>query len=88
MENEHIYIIIKVLHTDEKQELSSLEEELGHCILNSKPALWRAFLEGKAGHYRRLLRQMEASIAAMNSDKYKELKKLLGQVDGLIDKSV
>jgi len=87
-ENGHIYIIIKAMHTNEKQELSSLEEELGPCILNSKPALWWEFLQGIAEHYRRLLQQMEASSAAMNSDKYKELKKLLGQVDGLIDKSV
>ena len=87
-ENDHIYIIIKALHTDEKQELSFLEEELGPCILNSKPALWREFIQGKAEHYRRLLQQMAASSAASNSDKYKELKKLLGQVDGLIDKSV
>ena len=87
-ENDHIYIIIKAKHTDEKQELSYLEEEFGPCILNSKPALCREYIQGKAEHYRRLLQQMEASSAAMNSDKYKELKKLLGQVDGLINKSV
>ncbi|MBR4908524.1 MAG: SAM-dependent methyltransferase [Acidaminococcaceae bacterium] len=87
-ENDHIYIIIKAIYTDEKQELSSLEEELGPCILNSKPALWWEYVRGKAEQYHRLVQQMEASSAAMNSDKYKNLKKLIGQVDGLTDKSL
>ena len=87
-ENNHIYTVIKVMHTEEKRELSSLEAELGPCILDSKPALWQDYIHGKAEQYRRLLRQMEASSAAVNSDKYKVLKKLLGQVDGLINKSV
>lgn len=87
-ENNHIYIIIKAVHTGEIQELSSLEAELGPCILEKKPALLTEYMQGKAEHCRRMLRQMEASPAAMNGDKYKNLKKLLGQVDGLINKSV
>ena len=87
-ENEHIYIIIKAVHTEETKILCPLEAELGPCILENKPALWAEYIQGKAEHYRRLLRQMEASPAAMNSDKYKNVKKLLSQVDGLIHKSV
>jgi tRNA (adenine22-N1)-methyltransferase len=87
-ENEHIYIIIKAVHTEETQVLCPLEAELGPCILEKKPALWAEYIQGKAENYRRLLRQMEASPAAMNSDKYKNVKKLLSQVDVLIHKSV
>ena len=87
-ENKHIYSIIKAVHGEEKQELSLLEEEFGPCILEKKPALWQEYIESKAEHYRRLLRQMAASPAAVNSAKYNELKKLLAQVDGLIHKSV
>lgn len=87
-ENGHIYIIIKAVHTEKTPELSPLAEELGPCILEKKPALWVEYIQEKAEHYRRLLRQMEASPAAMKSDKYKNLEKLLRQVDGLINKSV
>ena len=87
-ENGHIYIVMKAVHAERRQELSSLEAELGPCILKEKPDLWQEFVKGKAEHYRRLLRQMEISAAAMNSDKYKNLKNLLGQVDGLKNKSV
>ncbi len=87
-ENKIIYSIIKAVHGEEKQELSSLEEEFGPCILGKKPALWQEYLEGKAEHYRRLLRQMAASPAAVNSAKYDNLKKMLAQVDGLLNKSV
>jgi tRNA (adenine22-N1)-methyltransferase len=79
---------MKAVHADSRQELSSLEAELGPCILKDKPDLWLEFVKGKAEHYRRLLQQMEISAAAMNSDKYKNLKNLLSQVDGLINKSV
>ena len=87
-ENNNIYIILKVVHTEEKQELCLLEAELGPCILEKKPELWIEYIQGKAEQYRRLLRQMEASSAAISTDKYKNLKKLLRQVDGLIVKSV
>ena len=87
-ENGHIYIVMKAVHVESRQELSSLEAELGPCILKDKPDLWLEFVKGKAEHYRRLLQQMEISAAAMNSDKYKNLKNLLSQVDGLINKSV
>ena len=87
-ENGHIYNIIKAVHTEETMELPPLEAELGPCILKKKPALWVEYIQEKVKHYRRLLQQMEASPAAMNSDKYKNLEKLLRQVDGLINKSV
>ena len=87
-ENKHIYSIIKAVHGEGKQELSPLEEEFGPCILEKRPALWQEYIEGKAEHFRRLLRQMAASPAAVNSIKYNDLKKLLAQVDGLIHKSV
>ena len=87
-ENKHIYSIIKAVHGERKQELSPLEEEFGPCILEKRPALWQAYIEGKAEHFQRLLRQMAASPAAVNSIKYNNLKKLLAQVDGLIHKSV
>ena len=87
-ENKHIYSIIKAVHGEGKQELSPLEEEFGPCILEKRPALWQEYIEGKAEHFRRLLRQMAASPAAVNSIKYNDLKKLLAQVDGLIYKSV
>ena len=87
-ENKHIYSIIKAVHGEEKRDLPPLEAEFGPCILEKKPALWQEYIEGKAEHYRRLLRQMEASPAAVNSDKYNNLKNLLAQVDGLINKSV
>ena len=87
-ENKHIYSIIKAVHGERKQELSPLEEEFGPCILEKRPALWQEYIEGKAEHFRRLLRQMAASPAAVNSIKYNNLKKLLAQVDGLIHKSV
>ena len=87
-ENKHIYSIIKAVHGEGKQELSPLEEEFGPCILEKRPALWQEYIEGKAEHFRRLLRQMAASPAAVNSIKYNNLKKLLAQVDGLIHKSV
>lgn len=87
-ENKHIYSIIKAVHGEGKQELSPLEEEFGPCILEKKPALWQEYIDGKAEHYRRLLRQMAASPAAVNSTKYNDLKKLLAQVDGLNHKSV
>ena len=87
-ENKHIYSIIKAVHGEGKQDLSPLEEEFGPCILEKKPALWQEYIEGKSEHYRRLLRQMAASPAAVNSIKYNDLKKLLAQVDGLIHKSV
>lgn len=87
-ENGHIYIIIKAIHAKSRQELSPLEAELGPCILKEPPALWPEYVKSKAEHYRRLLRQMELSAAAMNSDKYRKLKNLLEQVDGLINKSV
>ena len=87
-ENKHIYNIIKAIHGEEMQELSSLEEEFGFCILEKKSALWQEYIEGKAEHYRRLLGQMAASPAAVNTAKYNELKKLFAQVDGLINKSV
>lgn len=87
-ENKHIYSIIKAVHGEGKQDLSPLEEEFGPCILEKRPALWQEYIEGKAEHFRRLLRQMAASPAAVNSIKYNDLKKLLAQVDGLIHKSV
>ena len=87
-ENKHIYSIIKAVHGEGKQELSPLEEEFGPCILEKRPALWQEYIEGKAEHFQRLLRQMAASPAAVNSIKYNNLKKLLAQVDGLIHKSV
>ena len=87
-ENNHIYIVIKALHTEGKQNLSFLETELGPCILDSKPGLWQEYIQSKTEQYYRLLRQMESSPVAMNSDKYKNLKKLIGQVDGLIHKSL
>ena len=87
-ENKHIYSIIKAVHGGGKQDLSPLEEEFGPCILEKRPALWQEYIEGKAEHFRRLLRQMAASPAAVNSIKYNDLKKLLAQVDGLIHKSV
>ena len=87
-ENKHIYSIIKAVHGEEKRELSPLEEEFGPCILKEKSALWQEYIEGKAEHYRRLQRQMAASPVAVNSAKYNDLKKLLAQVDELINKSV
>ena len=89
-ENGHIYIIIKAVHTENIQELSVLEAELGPCILNSKTTipLWQEYVHGIADHYRRLLRQMECSTAAVGSEKYKYLKNMLAQVDGLINKSL
>ena len=87
-ENGHIYNILKAVHTEETTELQPLEAELGPCILKKKPSLWVEYIQEKANHYRRLLRQMESSRAAMNSDKYKNLENLLSQVDGLINKSV
>jgi tRNA (adenine22-N1)-methyltransferase len=87
-ENKHIYVIIKAVHSEGRQILSLLEVELGPCILKEKPSLWQEYIKGKAEHFRHLLVQMENSAAAKNSDKYKYLKNLLGQVDGLIDKSV
>ena len=84
----HIYVIIKVIHTEKKQKLSAIEEELGPCIMEKKPALWQEFIQEKSEHYRRLLRQMEVSSAAMNSDKYKDMKNMLVKVDALINKSV
>jgi tRNA (adenine22-N1)-methyltransferase len=87
-ENGHIYVIIKVIHTEKKQKLSVIEEELGPCIMEKKPALWQEFIQEKSEHYRRLLRQMEVSSAAMNSDKYKDMKNMLVKVDALINKSV
>lgn len=86
-ENKHIYSIIKAVHGEER-DLSPLEEEFGPCILEKKPALWQEYIEGKAEHYRRLLRQMAASPAAVKGAKYNDLKKLLAQVDELIHKSV
>ena len=77
-ENGHIYVIIKAIHTEKKQNLSAIEE----------PALWQEFIQEKSEHYRRLLRQMEVSSAAMNSDKYKDMKNMLVKVDALINKSV
>jgi len=87
-ENGHIYVIIKAIHTEKKQKLSAIEEELGPCIMEKKPALWQEFIQEKAEHYRRLLRQMEVSSAAMNSDKYKDMKNMLVKVDALINKSL
>ena len=87
-ENGHIYVIIKAVHEECRQELSILEAELGPCLLKEKPDLWQEYIKSKAEHYRRLLRQMEVSAAAMNSDKYNCLQNLLGQVDGLITKSL
>ena len=87
-ENGHIYVIIKAIHTEKKQKLSAIEEELGPCIMEKKPALWQEFIQEKSEHYRRLLRQMEVSSAAMNSDKYKDMKNMLVKVDALINKSI
>ena len=87
-ENKHIYNIIKAVRGENKQDLSPLEAEFGPCILEKKPALWQEYMEGKAEHYRRLLRQMTASPSAVNSAKYNDLKKLLAQVDELMNKSV
>ena len=87
-ENGHIYVIIKAIHTEKKQKLSAIEEELGPCIMEKKPALWQEFIQEKSEHYRRLLRQMEVSSAAMNSEKYKDMKNMLVKVDALINKSV
>lgn len=87
-ENDHIYVVLKAVHAKELQELSLLEAELGPCIMKTKPVLWQEYLRDKADCYRRLLCQMEASSAAMNSDKYKNMRNLLSQVDGLINKSV
>ena len=87
-ENGHIYVIIKAVHEKCRRELALLEAELGPCLLKEQPDLWHEYIKSKAEHYRRLLQQMEVSAAAMNSDKYKNLKKLLWQVDELINKSV
>ena len=87
-ENKHIYSIIKAVHGEGKQDLSPMEAEFGPCILEKKPALWQEYIEEKAEHYRRLLRQMAVSSTAVNSAKYNDLKKMLAQVDGLIHKSV
>ena len=85
-ENKHIYIIMKAVHAESGQKLSLLESELGPCVLKEKPSLWQEYIKSKAEHCRHLLEQMEGSAAAKSSDKYKYLKNLLGQVDGLIDK--
>ena len=87
-ENGHIYVIIKVIHTEKKQKLSAIEEEMGPCIMEKKPALWQEFIQEKSEHYRRLLQQMEVSSVAMNSDKYKDMKNMLVKVDALINKSI
>ena len=87
-ENGHIYVIIKAIHTEKKQKLSVIEEELGPCIMEKKPALWQEFIQEKSEHYRRLLQQMEVSSVAMNSDKYKDMKNMLVKVDALINKSI
>ena len=87
-ENGHIYVIIKAVPAGKKQELSVIGEELGPCIMKNKPALWQEFIQEKSEHYRRLLRQMEVSSAAMNSDKYKDMKNMLVKVDALINKSI
>ena len=68
--------------------MSGIEEELGPCIMEKKPALWQEFIQEISEHYRRLLRQMEVSSAAMNSDKYKDMKNMLVKVDALINKSI
>ena len=87
-ENSHIYVIIKAVPAGKKQKLSVIEEELGPCIMENKPALWQEFIQEKSEHYHRLLQQMEASSAAINSDKYKDMKNMLEKVDALINKSV
>ena len=56
--------------------------------MEKKPALWQKFIQEKSEHYRRLLQQMEVSSAAMNSEKYKDMKNMLVKVDALINKSV
>jgi tRNA (adenine22-N1)-methyltransferase len=56
--------------------------------MEKKPALWQEFIQEKSEHYRRLLRQMEVSSVAMNSDKYKDMKNMLVKVDALINKSL
>ena len=84
-ENDHIYVIIKAVHAGKNQKLSVMEEELGPCIMDNQPALWKEFIQEKSEHYHRLLRQMEASPAAINSDKYKDMKNMLEKVDALIN---
>lgn len=80
-ENGHIYVIIKALHAVEKQTLSLPERELGPCLINEKPALWPEYYREKVTRYRFLLQQMRRSPAAMESEKYKTLKELLGQLE-------
>ena len=80
-ENGHIYVIIKALHAIEKQPLSLPERELGPCLINEKPALWPEYYREKVTRYRFLLQQMRRSPAAMQSEKYKTLEKLLGMME-------
>ena len=80
-ENDHIYIIMKAVHTAQKQELSEMEQELGPCILKNKPVMWPEYITEKAERCHHLLTQMEHSETAKQSEKYKTTQKLLKQLE-------
>ena len=83
-ENGRIYIILKVAHARQKQELSDIEMELGPCVLNERPALWNEYVAEKAKRVRQMLKQMSASETATHSEKYRNMQKLLEQMERLL----
>ena len=79
-ENGHIYIVMLVRPSDNKQTLSLLEQEIGPCILDKKPELLAEYLNGKTENICHILRQMENSGNARSSKKFENLKLLLAQI--------
>ena len=84
-ENRHFYVIIQVCRIDKIQILTPLEEELGPCLLQTRPALWLSYVNEVLARFRRLAAQMERSPAALNSVKFNHIKNLIGAMERLME---
>lgn len=85
-EHGRLYVILAVRHAEEPRHLTLLEEEIGPCILHSRPTLWREYAGAKLTRFRRLLTQMEQSPKAQASAKFRYVKNMSAELGNLLNR--
>lgn len=83
-EGKHLYEIM-VLERGEEAEATGLAYEVGPILLTKRHPLLPKQLAKLCGHYRQMLANMQRSIEARQSEKYKSIEKLLQELEGLDD---
>lgn len=85
-EGKHLYEIM-VLERGLEATMADVIYEIGPRLLEQKPPLLKAQFNKLREHYKRLLTNMQRSAEAQQSMKYKEVQKLLLELEALEDGS-